>query len=96
MKYKIAESSTYPDVWHAEAFDDERRCLMAVFSGPGANQRGKTAEAREANDLAIDRSNGWSERFGERARVENILRLRENPHIETMERATLLARLVTS
>ena len=41
MTYEVVESGTSSDEWRVEAIDYEHEgaCYVAVFSGPGAEQR---------------------------------------------------------
>jgi hypothetical protein len=39
MSYEALEDKKYPGDWRVEAFDDDGRCYVAIFSGPEAWQR---------------------------------------------------------
>ncbi|HTR60379.1 MAG TPA: hypothetical protein VMH37_01680 [Candidatus Binataceae bacterium] len=39
MEYSAFEDRKFAGEWRVEAFDDDGRCFVAIFSGPEARQR---------------------------------------------------------
>lgn len=39
MSYEAFEDRKHPGDWRVEAFDDDGRCFVTIFSGPDSKQR---------------------------------------------------------
>ena len=64
---KVVRNAANPNNWNVEQFDEDGTCLMAIFVGPGAEDRAREyAAMRNRKADQIGRRKGSSIRDGAR------------------------------